>query len=101
MLPAGDGGILIAGASVSGILVPGVLSLGEFGEAAIPAVAKLGFVVLPWRACIRRFHARWESDQVLYTLKDLGWGVSQYLTRFRLLVALIRLIPLVAANGFW
>ena len=56
--PGGGGGALVVGASLSGSLVLGALSFGRPGEVAIPSVARVGVVVLPWRAWIRWFHAR-------------------------------------------
>ena len=68
-------GILVAAASVSGVLVPVVLSFSGSDEGILPSVGPEGFVVLPWRACIKWFQARWDSDHVLYTSKGPSWSV--------------------------
>ena len=37
----------------------------------LPSVGIEGMVVLPWRACINWFQARWDRDHILFTVKEI------------------------------
>ena len=75
--PEGGGGGLAGGASLAGPPVLGASASGVFGDVGIPSVARLGVVVLAWRACISWFHARWDSDHVLFTYNWVRNGASE------------------------
>ena len=70
-------GFLLAGASLSGVLVPVVLSSGGSDEGIPPSVGKEGVVVLPWRACIKWFQARWDRDHFLLNFRAIDCCVSR------------------------